>query len=200
MPSWPRILLAQRSRRAGTRLLKTVVPLFMAEDYSRNQQLASPIFSARVVRRIEFRHSGFGGFPPQRSAPARSCSRSSSCSCSHGNMPPMHTNTTAACFDRERLVAYQRGIPFRPDPEDFSRSARRGVGAISDIKRKLGTGRARARAGAGNGGRSGYAAGSSTRKVVPLPGSLWTSILPRWASTMVLQWNMPMPRPFFLVV
>src|ERR1039457_1109770 len=35
--------------------------------------------------------------------------------------------------------------------------------------------------------------GSKTRKAVPLPGSLSTSILPRWASTIILEWNMPMP-------
>src|ERR1019366_7620154 len=42
--------------------------------------------------------------------------------------------------------------------------------------------------------------GSKTRKAVPLPGSLSTSILPRWASTIILEWNIPMPIPFFLVV
>src|ERR1035438_294897 len=42
--------------------------------------------------------------------------------------------------------------------------------------------------------------GSKTRKAVPLPDSLSTSILPRWASTIILEWNIPMPIPFFLVV
>jgi len=42
--------------------------------------------------------------------------------------------------------------------------------------------------------------GNSTRNRVPLPGSLWTSMRPRWASTIILQWNMPMPMPFCLVV
>jgi len=42
--------------------------------------------------------------------------------------------------------------------------------------------------------------GKSTRKVVPLPTSLSTSMRPWWASTIILHWNMPMPMPFFLVV
>ena len=44
-----------------------------------------------------------------------------------------------------------------------------------------------------------YIAGRTTRKVLPCFSSLSTSILAWWASTIVLHWYSPIPRPFFLV-
>ena len=43
-------------------------------------------------------------------------------------------------------------------------------------------------------------AGRKIRNVVPTFNSLSTEIFPPWASTMVLHWKIPMPRPCFLVV
>ena len=42
--------------------------------------------------------------------------------------------------------------------------------------------------------------GSTTSNVEPFPGSLFTSMRPLCASTIILHWNIPMPSPRFLVV
>ena len=54
----------------------------------------------------------------------------------------------------------------------------------------------------GTGGAMRYAPviGNFTRKVVPFPSSLSTSICPLWASTIILLWKRPIPVPCFLVV